>query len=181
MTNWASKHQKLILRGLEITPGLISWSLIIFPLWGAFLAPTLVAYYIIAFDIYWLYRSVWTAIFSLLGHFRLKASQQLDWLNEARSFLDWKKVKHIIVIPTYKEPLHTLERTLTALKQQSFHRANLTVVLAFETREGQQAHDKAAALTQKFAQSFGNFLVTFHPDIRGEVKGKYSNTSWICL
>ncbi|MCX6817000.1 MAG: glycosyltransferase family 2 protein [Candidatus Beckwithbacteria bacterium] len=178
MRGWLVNHEKKVLRALEMMPGLISWSLIIFPIWGAFLVPTLVAYYIIAFDVYWLYRSIWTAMMSLLAHFRLKAAQEFDWLKETKSFLDWRKVHHIVVIPTYKEPGHILERTLTALAKQTYPRENLTVVMAFEEREGEEARQKAKHLQRTYGKEFGNFLITFHPDIRGEVKGKSSNTAW---
>jgi hypothetical protein len=172
-----SKDKKLF-RLLEILPGFISWSLIIFPIWGSLLIPVAVAYYIIAFDVYWLYLSVSTAVFSLLGFYRLKAAQKLDWLGEARSFLDWDLVHHIVLIPTFKEPLYTLRRTLKNLTQQTFPLTNITVVVSFETREGQTAKDKAKTLRQEFGNKFANLIVTFHPDLPGEVKGKSSNTCW---
>lgn len=172
-----SKDKKL-LRFLEILPGVISWSLIIFPIWGSLVIPVAVAYYIIAFDVYWFYRSSWTAVLSLLSYYRIKASQQFDWLGEARSFLDWDQVKHIVVIPTYKEPLYILERTLNGLTKQTFPSANLTIILSFEVREGEAAKAKAKTLRQKFAAKFGNLLITYHPDLPGEVKGKSSNTAW---
>lgn len=159
-------------------PGTISWSLIIFPFWGAFLAPTLVAYYIIAFDVYWLYRSIWTATLALLAHFRIKAAIVFNWLSEAQSFLDWQRVQHIIVIPTYQEPLSTLRRTLQNLTKQTFPRENLTVVVSFEAREGQAAKEKARKLKNEFKNKFGNLMVVFHPDLAGEVKGKSSNVTW---
>lgn len=178
MRAWVIGHEKQVTRFLEILPGTISWSLILFPIWGSFFLPTLVAYYIIAFDVYWLYRSFWTAILSLLAHFRLKAAQSFDWLQETKSFLDWQRVHHIIIIPTYKEPLSTLKRTLTALVKQSFPQKNLTVVVSFEEREGKEAKEKAQELNIVFKNIFGNFLTTFHPDLPGEIKGKSSNTAW---
>lgn len=178
MRQWLINHEKKVIRALEILPGFISWSLIIFPIWGSLVIPTAVAYYIIAFDVYWLYRSVWSAGLSLLAHFRLKASQRFDWLNEAKSFLDWKRVHHIVVIPTYKEPLYILQRTLNGLKKQTFPRENLTVVMSFEEREGEAGQDKAKILRTEFKRVFKNLLITFHPDIAGEVKGKSANTAW---
>lgn len=175
--SFSSKDKKL-LRLLEILPGVISWSLIIFPIWGSLVVPVAVAYYIIAFDVYWLYRSFWTAALSLLSYYRIRASQQFDWLGEARSFLDWDRVKHIVIIPTYKEPLYILERTLSGLVKQTFPLKNLTVVISFETREGSSGREKARQLSKKFAGRFGNFITTFHPDLAGEVKGKSSNTAW---
>lgn len=178
MQKWLKKNEKKVLRALEILPGFISWSLIIFPIWGSLLVPVAVAYYIIAFDIYWLYRSVVSATLSLLSHFRMRASQQFNWLREAKSFLDWKRIHHIVVIPSYKEPLHTLERTLRGLSKQTFPRENLTVVVSFEEREGKEGRDKAKYLEKEFKGIFGNLLTTFHPELVGEVKGKSANTAW---
>jgi len=178
MKQWLIKNEKKVLRFLEVLPGLISWGLIIFPIWGSLIIPAVVAYYIIAFDIYWLYRSIWSALMSLLAYYRLKASQNFDWLGEAKSFLDWKKVHHIVLIPTYKEPLHILERTLNGLRKQTFPLKNLTVVVSFEKREGKMAEEKAVKLKEKFNNAFGNFVTTMHPDLPGEVKGKSSNNAW---
>jgi cellulose synthase/poly-beta-1,6-N-acetylglucosamine synthase-like glycosyltransferase len=178
MKNWLKKKEKRIIRWLEILPGSISWFLILFPVWGSLVIPTLVAYYIIAFDVYWLYRSIWTSLFSLLGYYRVKAAQEFDWLAEAKSFLDWNRAHHIIIIPTYKEPLHILRRTLNGLRSQTFPRESLTVVLGFEKREGKEAKEKANQLKEEYQGVFANLLTTFHPDISGEVKGKSSNTAW---
>ncbi len=159
-------------------PGVISWSLIIFPFWGAFLAPTLVAYYIIAFNVYWLYRSVWTAALALLAHFRIKAALAFNWLEEAQSFLDWQRVQHIIVIPTYQEPMSTLRRTLQNLTKQTFPKENLSIVVSFEAREGEIVKEKARKLKNEFKNKFGNLMMVFHPDLPGEVKGKSANVAW---
>jgi len=175
---WIIKREKKVLRFLEMLPGSLSWFLIIFPIWGSFLAPVAVAYYIIAFDVYWLYKSVTSAVLALLSHFRLKAAQEFDWLSEAKSFLDWKRIHHIVVIPTYQEPLHTIRRTLNKLSKQTFPRENLTIVLSFEKREGKEARIKAKKLKIEFKNVFGNLIITHHPDLPGEVKGKSANTAW---
>jgi cellulose synthase/poly-beta-1,6-N-acetylglucosamine synthase-like glycosyltransferase len=178
MKKWIVKNEKKIIRWLEILPGFTSWSLIIFPIWGSFVFPVLVAYYIIAFDVYWLYRSIWTSALSLIAHFRLEASQQFDWLTEAQSFLDWDRVYHIVIVPTYQEPLYILRRTLKGLSQQTFPGSNLTVVMGFEEREGKEAKVKGRKLQDEFKGKFGNLIMTYHPDLPGEVKGKSSNMAW---
>ncbi len=165
-------------RFLEMVPGLFSWSLILFPIWGSFLIPTLVAYYILAFDIYWLYRSANLGIFATLSFFRIRANQKYDWMEDVKGFGDWQKVQHIVIIPNYTEPLHILERTLTSLKNQVSPTKNIHVVLAFEEREGEAAQQKAKILHEKYSQYFGNFLATFHPQLPNEVVGKSSNMAW---
>jgi len=165
-------------RGLEIVPGLFSWSLILFPIWGSFLIPVAVAYYIIAFDVYWLYRSASTAFLAALSHFRIKAAQGYNWMADVKGFGDWRKLHHIVILPNYKEPLHILRQTLNAIKGQSFPINKISVVLAFEEREGDLAYQKAKQLTKEYKNIFGNLLTTFHPDLPNEVKGKSSNTAW---
>ena len=178
MRNWLIKNERKVIRFFEIMPGFTSWSLIIFPIWGAFLVPKVVAYYIIAFDVYWLYRSVLGAVLSVVSNFRLKAAQQFDWFSEVKSFLDWNRVHHIVILPTYQEPLYILRRTLSGLSKQTFPRKNLTVVVGFEKREGEEAKEKGNKLKKEFKGVFGNFIVTYHPDLPGEVKGKSSNMAW---
>lgn len=167
-------------RFLEILPGFISWSLILFPIWGSFFFPTLVAYYVIIFAVYWVVRSFTLATLATSAHLTISATQKYDWLAELKQvFPDkWQQVHHLIVIPTYKEPLATLEKTLEALSRQTIGGAQLHVMLSFEEREGAEAVTKAQTLTRSFRTRFGHLWSTFHPDISGEIKGKSSNTNW---
>src|SRR3989338_3734539 len=178
LKRFVRRHPVKTQRFLEILPGFTSWSLILFPLWGSFLIPEIVAYYIIAFDVYWLYRSLPMAILAIIAHFKIRASVVYDWFRDVKKLEHWKKMKHIIIIPTYKEPLTTLERTLNTLTNQTFPLKQLFITLSFEEREGEDAKHKAKILLKQFGDTFGNLWVTYHPDIHGEVKGKSSNTSW---
>mgnify|MGYP001578080934 CR=1 FL=1 len=83
-----------------------------------------------------------------------------------------------MIIPTYKEPLHILERTLNGLRQQTYPLNKICIVLSFEEREAEEGRKKANLLKKEYAGDFGFFYTTFHPDLPGEVKGKSSNTSW---
>lgn len=172
------RHPIRTKRVLEILPGTVSWFLILFPVWGSFVIPNIVAYYIIAFSVYWFYRSMTTAFMALLGYFKLKTFQIYDWMGDVRNFPDWRYVHHIIIIPTYKEPVATLSRTLSRLQEQTFPLKNIHIMLSFEEREGSEAREKAQELQTKFGAFFGHLWVTYHPDLPGEVKGKSSNTSW---
>jgi len=178
LRRWITRHPVKTRRALEILPGAVSWFLILFPVWGSWVVPNLVAYYIIAFSVYWFYRSMSTAVLSILGYLKLKTYQVYDWMGDVKNFADWKKLNHIIVIPTYKEPLETLRRTLTKLSEQTFPTKQIHVMLSFEEREGEQAEEKAKELIAEYESEFGHIWTTMHPDLPGEVKGKSSNTSW---
>ncbi|MBD3279785.1 MAG: glycosyltransferase [Candidatus Pacebacteria bacterium] len=174
------RHPIRTRRALEILPGFFSWSLILFPFWGSLVIPTVVAYYVITFAVYWLYRSIMLAVLSIAAHFKIKAASKFDWIKDLQQQFPqkWQSIHHVIIIPTYQEPLSTLERTITALTKQSYPLKNLHVMVSFEQREGQAAKKKAKQLNQKFKNQFGHFWTTFHPDIKDEVKGKSANTCW---
>ncbi len=174
------RHPVKTQRALEILPGFFSWMLILFPVWGSFVVPRLVAFYIIAFCVYWLYRSLTLAILAIVAHYRIKASSFNDWLADLKQKFPerWGSIQHVVIIPTYKEPKKTLKRTLDALSQQTLPLKQLHIMLSFEEREGQEARDKAKQLMAEYGQTFGHLWTTYHPDIDGEVKGKSSNTAW---
>jgi cellulose synthase/poly-beta-1,6-N-acetylglucosamine synthase-like glycosyltransferase len=167
-------------RFLEILPGAFSWTIITLPVWGSLLIPNgvyFVAYFVLIFDIYWLYKSLTLAVTAVISHIKIKSAEELDWLSAVQQLPDWQKIHHIILIPTYKEPIEMLERTLTKLSQQEYPLDKIDIVLAFEERE-QESHNKGQHLQQKYANIFGHLLATYHPDIDGEVKGKSSNEAW---
>jgi cellulose synthase/poly-beta-1,6-N-acetylglucosamine synthase-like glycosyltransferase len=118
------------------------------------------------------------AVLAVIAHFKIRASATNDWLSDVKVLPGWDEIRHIIVIPTYKEPLSTLERTLGTLSNQTFPLKFLSIIISFEEREGEEAKRKAEALKKKYGKLFGNLWFTYHPDIDGEVKGKSSNTSW---
>jgi hypothetical protein len=180
LKNYFLRHPIRTKRALEILPGFVSWSLILFPFWGSFIFPVAVAYYVITFAVYWLYRSIMLASLSVLAHFKIRASSKFDWIKDLKANFpnQWDSIHHIIVIPTYKEPVSTLERTLDALSHQSYSLKNIHIMLSFEEREGAEAKEKSEFLIKKYGHIFGDLWTTFHPDIQGEIKGKSANTSW---
>lgn len=164
-------------RFLELMPGFISWTLILFPIWGSLLIPTVLTYFILFFDVYWFYKSFTLAVFSFLGTNKIKDAEKKNWLKKAQEYKEFEKVTHIIVIPNYKEKVEKLRETLETLTRQTFPHKKLFVILAMEERE-KEAKEKAEMLVKEYGNIFGAVLPTFHPDIPGEVKGKSSNESY---
>ncbi len=92
--------------------------------------------------------------------------------------VDWERVHHVIVMPTYDESLTVLRTSLRSLVAADFPHERLHVVVGFEERSG-TAHERAVALTEEFADSFQTFLTTFHPDgLPGEARVKSANATW---
>src|SRR3989304_4356843 len=176
MRNFIVAHEKGFLRGLEILPGFFSWNIVLFPYWGIFVMPNFVAYFILAFNIYWFYQSLTIAISATLSHLKIQASINYDWIADLKHFPDWQRVHHVVIIPTYKEPLYILERTIKSLAGQTLPPRQISVVLAMESSEPrQERQEKVAALKKNFGGTFKYFCITVHELIPGEVRGKASN------
>jgi len=147
------------------------------PFWLSFWHPAIVAYLIITFDIYWFYKSITLAYYAVKSYVTLVAHSKIDWLEIARKNKYWEEVKHVVIIPEYKEPIHILRRTLSNLASQKFPKEKLIVVLATEAKDP-DADTTAGILQKEYTSIFGKFIVTKHILSVGETAGKSSNMAW---
>jgi len=171
-------------RILEMLPGGIAWVMILLPLWGAFLIPRIVAYFTIAFLVFWFYRSLEGSILGLRGLVKIKRSQKENWYQKYLKkkndqSLSWEKIKHIVVIPNYNESVKIIASTLESLAaQKNIKKDQMFIVLAMEER-AEGSHDRGDELLKMFKGKFGKLIAIYHPDnIVGEIKGKASNEAW---
>lgn len=176
------KHEKKFLRILEFAPGFVSWNLILFPYWGIFVIPNIVAYFVLIYNIYWFYQSFQIAVSTIVSHLRIQASINYDWVKDLESFPDHDKVKNVVIIPTYKEPLHILERTFDSIANQTLPGKQLITILATEEKEPEEDRlEKVKVLEKKYAKKLGGFYVTVHTLASGEVVGKASNERYAAV
>ena len=182
MRNFIIKHEKGILRFLEIVPGFTSWNLILLPYWGIFVFPEFVAYFILFFNIYWFYQSLQIAVSSIVSHLKIQAAKVYDWMGDVNDFPDYLKVRHVVIIPTYKEPIHILERTLESLAVQEFPTKQIIPVLAMEAKEPREDREaKFEYLQKKYKGVFSHLYMTVHELAAGEVTGKASNERFAAI
>ena len=140
MRNYIIKHEKQVLRVFEILTGFFSWNMILLPYWGIFVFPNFVAYFVLLFNVYWFYQSFLIAITSIVSHTKIQAAIGYDWVNDLKTFPDWNKVHNVVIVPTYKEPLHILVRTLNSLANQTLPTKMMTVILAMEEKESMERY-----------------------------------------
>ncbi|HEY1292649.1 MAG TPA: glycosyltransferase family 2 protein [Chloroflexota bacterium] len=164
-------------RILEVVPPAIAWVAITSPAWAAVVAPTLLGYFLVAFSAYWLWRSLEFSVGLLIGLARLHGSQRRDWADYGQRLAGYQRMHHVVLVPTYREGDEVLAATLDCIRRQSVPAERIAVVLAFEERDP-AAPERAARLSERYANVFSHLLVTIHPDLPGEVKGKSSNLHW---
>ncbi len=180
-----SGTDRKIYRGLEILPAFLSWATLLALLWYSYWRPEGVAYFIIAFDVYWLLLVFYLSIHLIVSYRKLKANLAIDWrkklsdLPPAADRPSWRSIRHLIILPTYNETLEVIRPSILSLLDDGFPPEQMIVVLATEERGGEEAVKNAEAARNEFAGRFGEFLITVHPDgIVGEIKGKGANQAW---
>jgi cellulose synthase/poly-beta-1,6-N-acetylglucosamine synthase-like glycosyltransferase len=172
------RYDKQFTRLLEISPALASWALLTAPVWGAFLWPAGVASFIILFDLYFFYRASHLGINSIRAYRKIQQAAKINWWQKGQDEgLEMPKTHHVIFIPTYKEPMTILKRTLAFLNEQELPTSNISIVLAGERRE-EDFLQKAKTLKEELGQGFANFWTTQHTLLDGEVAGKSSNLAY---
>lgn len=171
--------QKRLARFFEILPGVLSWSILAGSVIFSFLVPVWVAVFIIVFDLYWLLKVSYLSVYLLSSYRRLRRNVKTDWLARAIDHPNFSRIRHLIILPTYKESAEVILSALEAIARSEYPLEHLFVVVAFEQREGADIHERAKAFEAAYGHVFGHFLMTFHPaDIAGEIAGKGSNQAW---
>lgn len=163
-------------------PGLLSWTTLTALTLLAFVIPFWIGIFVIVYDVYALIRVAYMSIHLLYAYRRLKRERGINWLakcEEATGFLDWHRVHHVVIFPTYDESEEVLRASLSSLVSTDFPQEKMHVVVGFEERAGQAARVKAQHLTAEFSRHFQTFLTTFHPDgLPGEARVKSANATW---
>jgi hypothetical protein len=91
------------------------------------------------------------------------------------------QVRHVIIIPNYKEDWNILCETLETLANHGVAKSSYKVIMAME--EGEENHEiKAKKLISVFGNRFFSMRYSAHPrNIPGEAAGKSSNIAWAAL
>lgn len=170
-----SLSQKQLTRLLGIIPGLSTVSYLLWPVLFSFISPVLVALYVLAFDVYWLYKAVLMGIYLVSAYIKVKAQSRIDWLKRVGKMTGFDELYQAVILTTYQEELLTLRPSVQSIVESKYPNERIILVLATEKRDSARARQVALALKKEFGRFFFEFLVTEHPDVPGEVKAKGAN------
>lgn len=169
---------RAIYRAFEMLPGILSWGTLILVVILSIWKPVAAAYFIIAFDLFWLLKTAYLSIHLRHNWKRLKHNMSVNW-PEMLSKLKHERIIHLIVLPFYKEGLDVVEQSIRGILDNQYDKKKFALVLAKEERAGSEASEVAEIIRSKYADKFGYFLTTSHPkDIPGEMAGKGSNIAY---
>ncbi len=141
------------------------------------------AFFIIAFDIYWLLLVIYLGIHLLSSYYQLQKNKKINWRERCDQLQatekDWHEITHLIILPFYDEGLDIIRPSVQAINSCGYPLDKIILVIAAEERGGEAARINAQAIAAEFGSKFKHFLITYHPDnIAGEIKGKGSNQAY---
>ena len=166
----------------HMVPGGISWLVIVATILGSILFPRVWLAIATVFVTYFIGRMAFVLVFALIGERKIWQAKREDWTageDEVGSFgFAPADVRHVVVVPTYKEPVEIIGRTMKALAAQHRAAERIIVVLGMEEREP-DARAKADDLIATYGDGFLHMISSIHPgNILGEEPGKSSNEAW---
>ena len=160
-------------------PGILSCSTLILAFFLSFSAPTIVALFIILFDLYWLLKVIYFVFHQIFSFSEMKKNLNVNWREKIKEFKNWVEIYHLICLPFYKEGKEIVESTILALKEANYPKERMMVILAVEERGGEKAKEIAKEMKGKYEKDFFKFFVFIHPPkLPGEVAGKGSNVNF---
>lgn len=91
---------------------------------------------------------------------------------------DRLKIRHVVALSCYKEPIELIQRSVDTLAAQSDVN-RISMIISFEERTT-DVHEKCRALQTHFSQAaFRDLLFTVHPyGLANEIPGKCSNANY---
>ncbi len=161
----------------EILIPLCTWIIILLPVWLSPFHPAPVAYFIIAFNLFFFYKSSTTSYFAVISYREILFHAKIPYHERIKLLPKAKDLKHFVIVPNYKEPLYKLEETIESFVKNDYPYKTLHLVLAFEKRE-EEALEKERLLREKFGHAFENIMASYHVLTPDEAPGKASNQTF---
>lgn len=177
-TEIADVKERYFYRALEILPAVLSWATLLAIIFFSWATPFFTAIFIIAFDVYWLFKTIFLSLHMRSTFNKMKVNMKKNWLLTLKG-IDHENIYHLVILPMYKEPLQVVRASFESLAKINYPLNKIITVLAIEERGGLAAQDVAREIEKEFERKFFKFLVSVHPAaIVGEIAGKGSNDSW---
>ncbi|MDP3985768.1 MAG: hypothetical protein Q8P82_03305, partial [bacterium] len=163
-------------RMYEVIPATLVWGAFLVAIILSFLEPLWAIYFIIVFDLLWLFRVLYFVTYLIISWRHFRRTTRVDWYEQLVKIQNWERIHHLIFLPTYHEPLAVIRETMHTLLKVQYPKKKFIIVLAGEERDQEQFLANAAVIEAEFGSQVHSILVTVHPkDLPDEIPGKGSN------
>ncbi|KAJ3335422.1 hypothetical protein HDU91_002195 [Kappamyces sp. JEL0680] len=175
---------------LQRLPGVVAIIFIPFCFLGPIYTPAVFSAYYVFLHLAFAFNAARSMVTSRLAFHAAIKHSKTNWaekycekvgvqsIQDTRHDLPYDSIKHVIIIPQYKEDLGTMYDTLDVLASHPMALTHYKICLAMEEGES-EAPEKARSLILKYQNQFYDITMTLHPAGRpGEIRGKSSNVAW---
>ncbi|PIU24043.1 hypothetical protein COT12_03190 [Candidatus Berkelbacteria bacterium CG08_land_8_20_14_0_20_39_8] len=177
-----AEKDKKIIRFFEILPGAFSWLTLLTLFIMAVFLPKALAVFMIFYIVLWLIRIFFMSWRLILGYFYHTKEMATNWRDELEKLApknSWRKIYHIVLVPTYKENIDIIRSSINSVYTSDYPKDRIIYVLATEERDKENARQYAEILKKESVGKFIDFIVTEHPDnLPDEIKGKGPNITY---
>ena len=184
-----NKKDRFTYRALEIMPGFLAWATLFLVVVLSRFEPVFMAIFIIAFDVYWLIKTVYLSLHLRVSYARLKKNLKINWLDRLnelpsadysiKSIKSWQDIYHFVFLPVYKEDYTIISSTIEALLKSNYPKSKIAIILCREERGGEATKSVVKQIENTYKNHFFQFITIDHPaGLPDEIPGKGSNTSY---
>lgn len=187
--DFENPSDKRLYRFFEIVPGALMWATLLGTALMSWLAPIWASLFIIAFDIYWLLKTLFLSLHLRYSFGQMRKNLKTNWLSELNNIKTypeelnlphWSDIRHLVIIPFWHEGYNVIKGGLDSILKSNYDSKKIFIVLGREESAGDGAQTLAEQAAREYADKFGAFLTTAHPaGLPGERPGKGSNISWM--
>lgn len=173
-----SEYQKY--RIYETLPALTIWGTLIFGVAISFLKPLWAIYFIIIFDLYWVFKVMNFSFYLVVGWKRMRDALKIDWVDKMKHETPkWDEKRHLVFLTVYNESWDVVESSIEGLCDAAYNKDNFIIVVAGEERKEEHCRKIYNKIKNKAGGCFHDVVFTLHPaDVEGEIKGKGSNLNY---
>jgi hypothetical protein len=167
-------------RALEFIPATLVWGTLVIAIALSFIRPIWAIYFIIVFDLLWLFRVLYFVTYLFIAWIRFRRATRIDWLGKVRTLQKWERIRQVVFFPTYKEPYEVIRGTFRSLLASTYPAEKCIVVLGGEARDKENFLQHAERIKQEFGEALGELIITVHPkDLPDEIPGKGANLHYM--
>ncbi len=192
LKEFVEKNDKLVNRFLEILLGVLTWSLLLSPIWLGLTFPNVVVYVLTFLTVYWSYMAFKHAMGLFTGYRRYREEMATNWYLECQKLdfsklpdkdtlpADLESVRHIIIVPVVNEPEEVLRDSIDSIINQTFPSRQISLVFTVEQKYSEEAINRIKGIIADREKDLSSLMFFVHPaGIPGEAKGDGgANRAW---
>ncbi len=192
LAKFVEKHDKLVSRTLEITLGVLTWSLLLSPIWLGIFFPEVVVYVLVFLTVYWSYMASVHTMGLFTGYKKYREEMATNWYLQCQK-LDFSTlpdkltlpeklsdVRHIIIVPVVNEPEIVLRDSIFSILNQTFPVSQISLVFTVEQKYSEEVVERIKKVIGEREKELSSLMFFIHPaGIAGEAIGDGgANRAW---